>query len=233
MARNFDGVDDIIYSTYSTGITSYNWLVAVWVRTSVASGRVIVSAENASGTTRGGYVHPTLYVGRDGYLRWAAYDGGSRIVTTSFIVTDNIWRNVIGVCMWNNSLKLWVDGTFIGSVALGTYSDAQCWWKLAGLAGGNWTQGVHGYFPGEIANVRIYRFPAGFNITDDMVMQVYRSSFRRQPALRQYLFIWYPLWERGNPSFVLDHSGRYDNGTVIGTTYADDPVQIGGSMVAP
>jgi hypothetical protein len=58
-------------------------------------------------------------------------------------------------------------------------------------------------------------------------------AFRRQPALRQYLFIWYPLWERGNPSFVLDHSGRYDNGTVIGTTYVDDPVQIGGSMVIP
>jgi hypothetical protein len=96
-----------------------------------------------------------------------------------------------------------------------------------------WPYGLDGYFPGEIADVRIYRFPSGFNITDDMVMQVYRSSFRRQPALRQYLFIWYPLWERGNPSFVLDHSGRYDNGTVIGTTYVDDPVQIGGSLVTP
>jgi len=232
MARSFDGVDDIIYSAYSTGITSYNWLVSVWFRTSVASGKKIVGAENSQ-TSSGNYYHPHLYVGSDGYLRWVAYDGAYRIVTTSFTVTDNIWRNAIGVCMWNNSLKLWVGGIFIGSQTLGTLSDTQCWWKVGGYKNNGWLNGSDGYFPGEIADVRIYRFPAGFNITDDMVMQVYRSSFRRQPALRQYLFIWYPLWERGNPSFVLDHSGRYDNGTVIGTTYVNDPVQIGGSMVTP
>jgi hypothetical protein len=231
MARSFDGVDDNIYSTYSTGITSYNWLVSVWFRTSVASGKKIVGAENSQGSSAT-YFHPLLYVGTDGYLRWRIYDGARKIVVTPFTVTDNIWRNVIGVVMWNASIKLWVDGSFIGSLAIGTYTDAQCWWKVGGYkASGD--SGVDGYFPGEIADVRIYCFPLRFNITDDMVMQVYRSSFRRQPALRQYLFIWYPLWERGNPSFVLDHSGRYDNGTVIGTTYVDDPVQIGGSMVAP
>jgi hypothetical protein len=232
MARNFDGVDDIIYSTYSTGITSYNWLVSVWFRTSVASGKKIVGAENSQGTNAS-YSHPILYVGTDGYLRWRVYDGARKIIATTFTVTDNIWRNAIGVVMWNNSIRLWVNESFIGSVGVGTYSDAQCWWKLGGYKGGSGDYITDGYFPGAIADVRIYRFPSGFNITDDMVMQVYKSSFRRQPALRQYLFIWYPLWERENPSSVLDHSGRYDNGTVIGTTYADDPVQIGGSMVAP
>jgi hypothetical protein len=232
MARYFDGVDDIIYSTYSTGITSYNWLVSVWFRTSVASGKKIVGAES-SRTTPGGYTHPDLYVGTDGYLRWAAYDGGNKVVVTSFTVTDNVWRNAIGVCMWNGSVKLWVNGTLIGTVTLGTWSDAQCWWKVGGYKLAGFPNASDGYFPGEIADVRIYRFPSGFNITDDMVMQVYRSAFRRQPGLRQYLFIWYPLWERGSPSFVLDHSGRYDNGTLIGTAYVDDPVQIGGSMVTP
>jgi hypothetical protein len=232
MARNFDGVDDIIYSTYSTGITSYNWLVSVWFRTSVASGKKIVGAESRR-EEGGSYYHPHFYVGTDGFLRWAAYDVSYKIVATTFTVTDNVWRNAIGVCMWNNSLKLWVNGTLIGTVSIGTCQDTQCWWKVGGYKSGAWAQGLDGYFPGEIADVRIYRFPSGFNITDDMVMQVYKSSFRRQPALRQYLFIWYPLWERGNPSFVLDHSGRYDNGTVIGTTYVDDPVQIGGSLVAP
>jgi hypothetical protein len=232
MARSFDGVDDIIYNTYSTGITSYNWLVSVWFRTSVASGKKITSPEGAR-TTPGNYYHPVLYVGENGYLYWGAFDGSQRIVVTNFTVTDNVWRNVIGVCMWNNSVKLWVNGTFIGSATLGTYFDNQCWWKVGGYKLDTWLNGLDGYFPGEIADVRIYRFPSGFNITDDMVMQVYQSAFRRQPALRQYLFIWYPLWERGSPSFVLDHSGRYDNGTLIGTAYVDDPVQIGGSMVTP
>jgi hypothetical protein len=231
MARNFDGVDDIIYSTYSTGITSYNWLVSVWFRTSVASGKKIVGAEDSRGSG-GSYFHPLLYVGTDGCLRWRIYDGVRRSIATPFTVTDNIWRNAIGVVMWNVSIKLWVNGSFINSLAIGTYTDAQCWWKVGGYKSGG-DGGVDGYFPGEIADVRIYRFPSGFNITDDMVMQVYQSAFRRQPALRQYLYIWYPLWERGNPSFVLDHSGRYDNGTVIGTTYVDDPVQIGGSLVTP
>jgi hypothetical protein len=53
MARNFDGVDDIIYSTYSTGITSYNWLVSVWFRTSVASGKKIVGAEDTRASSPG------------------------------------------------------------------------------------------------------------------------------------------------------------------------------------
>ena len=232
MARSFDGVDDIIVSARSSGITSYNWLVSVWFQTSVASGKKIVGAEN-SPSIGAGYYRPVLYVGTDGLLRWGAYADSTKIVVTSFTVTDNIWRNAIGVCMWNNSLKLWVDGVFIGSVILATYPDALCWWKVGGYKLGGWTAGSDGYFPGKIADVRIYRFPLGFNITDDMVIQVYKSSFRRQPALSQYLYIWYPLWERGNTPLVLDHSGRYNNGTVIGTIYADDPVQIGGSMVTP
>jgi hypothetical protein len=226
MARSFDGVDDIIYNTYSTDITTYNWLVSVWFRTSVASGKKIVGAE-------GQHYHPHFYVGTDGYLRWVVYDSTFRIITTPFTVTDGIWRNAIGVYMVNNSIKLWVNGIFIATVVASGALNFQGVWKIGGFKLKGWPNGSDGYFPGEIADVRIYRFPSGFNITDDMVMQVYRSSFRRQPALRQYLFIWYPLWERGNPSFVLDHSGRYDNGTLIGTTYADDPVQIGGSMVAP
>jgi hypothetical protein len=231
MARYFDGVDDIIYSAYSTGITSYNWLVSVWFRTSVASGKKIVGAEDAQ-TAGAGYHHPVLYVGTTGRLRWGAFDGAQKIVTTSFNVTDNIWRHVIGVVMWNNSVKLWVNGGLIESVALGNYQNAQFWWKVGGYRL-SWSSGSDGYFPGAIADVRIYRFPSGFNITDDMVMQVYRSAFRRQPALKEYLFIWYPLWERGYPPYVADHSGRFDNGVLVGTTYVDDPVQIGGSLAAP
>jgi hypothetical protein len=232
MARYFDGVDDGIVSSQKVYIQSYNWLVSVWFRTSVASGKKIIGGEDYGQNYA--YYHPHLYVDTDGYLRWGAWDGSPKIVVTSFTVTDNIWRNAIGVVMWNDSVKLWVDGNFIGSQAIGQWQNVQVYWKIAHYKLYNWPGSSNdGYFPGEIADVRIYAFPSGFNITDDMAMQVYRSSFRRQPALRQYLYIWYPLWERGNPSFVLDHSGRYDNGTVIGTTYVDDPVQIGGSLVAP
>jgi hypothetical protein len=71
MARYFDGVDDIITSANTTGITSYNWIVACWFRTSVASGKKIVGAE----VIGQGYFHPHLYVGTDGRLYWGAYDG--------------------------------------------------------------------------------------------------------------------------------------------------------------
>jgi hypothetical protein len=228
MARYFDGIDDGIVSSQQVYIQSYNWLVSVWFRTSVASGRKIVGAES------GDYYHPHLYVDTNGYLRWGCWDGERKTITTPFTVTDNVWRNAIGVVMWNNSIKLWVDGNYIGGQSFGQWQNVQLYWKLAHYKLIDWPgSSGDGYFTGEIADVRIYRFPLGFNITDDIVIQVYKSSFRRQPALRQYLYIWYPLWERSNPSSVLDHSGRYDNGTVIGTTYVDDPVQIGGSMVTP
>jgi hypothetical protein len=52
MARYFDGVDDGIVSSQGVYIQSYNWLVSVWFRTSVASGKKIIGAEGASGNTK-------------------------------------------------------------------------------------------------------------------------------------------------------------------------------------
>ena len=225
MARYFDGVDDIITSANTTGVTSYNWIVACWFRTSVASGKKIVGAE----VIGQGYFHPHLYVGTDGRLYWGAYDGVPKTVTTPFTVIDNVWRMAVGVCWWNNSVRLWVDGQFIGSNALRTYSDANCNWRI----GGYYSWGGSGYFPGAVADVRIYRLPLDVSIMDEMVEAIIKSMYRRNPALRQYLYIWYPLWERGIPSYVLDHSGRYDNGSVVGTTYVDDPPQLAGSLVTP
>ena len=232
MARYFDGVDDTIVSFKNTGVTSYNWIVACWFRTNVASGKLIVSAEN-SRTSSVSYAHPVLYVGTDGYLRWGAWDGAARVVVTSFTVIDNVWRMVIGTCQWNNSVKMWVNGNFIGSTTLGTYSDATCWWKLGSYKGSGFPNAVNGYFPGEVADVRIYRLPLSVSITDGMVEAIIKSMYHRNPALRQYLYIWYPLWERGTPSHVLDHSSRYDNGELFGTNYVDDPVQLAGSLVTP
>jgi len=226
MARYFDGVDDIITSANTVAIQSYHWIVACWFRTSVASGKKIVGAEFD-------HYHPHLYVGTDGYLYWVVYDGGFKMITTSFVVVDNVWRMAVGVCQWNNSIRLWVDGQFIGTVSIGSSVAFNGYWRIGGYKLRYWKNGSDGYFPGEVADVRIYRLPLSVSITDAMVEAIIKSMYCRNPALRQYLYIWYPLWERGIPSYVLDHSGRYDNGSVVGTTYVDDPPQLAGSLVSP
>jgi len=234
MARSFDGVDDIIISQGSTGISSYRWIVGVWFRTSAALGRKIIGAESGNTPTEGIYHHPHLYVGTDGKLYWGAFDGSVKLVITPFTVTDNVWRCAVGVCIWNSYVMLFVDGQLIGTTSLGTYQDATCWWKIGGYnLHTSWPNGGYGFFPGEIGEVRVYRFPTSFQITDSVIETIVKSMYRRRPAAQDYLYLYYPLWEKGNPSFFLDHSGRYDNGTRYGTTYADDPPRLGGSMVAP
>jgi len=154
--QTFDGNNDYIYTTNLFN-DPQEFTISAWFRTSSASGRKIVGFESDQTGTGSVNWDRHLYVGTDGYVYFGAYDGDPVDVAVSTnTLNDNLWHHVVGVRDdTTNNLYLYVDGNYNDTTA-NTFAEAGTgYWRIGSYKTTGWTNGVDGYFPGTVDEVRI------------------------------------------------------------------------------
>ena len=171
---NFDGVNDYGYSpAYSADSRSYT--VEVWFRSSVASGKSLIAANNVATGAVSNYDR-MIYMGTDGKLRFGHYDGNVEVTTDTITTNDNNWHHAVGT--WDgSSLKLYRDNNLVStnSAANASTDNGTRYWIVAGRRTVSWPSGsslaVH-YTPADIPIVRVYW---GTALTASEVQQNYNA----------------------------------------------------------
>jgi hypothetical protein len=176
-----DGTANYISTTNNATVPN-NVTVQVWFKTTVASGKKIISYEDAQTGTAGSNYDRMLWVGTDGKLRFAMYDGTVRIAVSTATVTDGAWHQAVGV--EDNTahlLTLYLDGVAV-SIATGTTPQSYTgWWRIGSYAiatAAGYTASAAGYFPGSVDEARVSTAvrAAGW-ITTDYANQNSPSTF--------------------------------------------------------
>jgi len=152
----FDGSNDFISTTNSVN-NPQTYTVAAWFKTSTGGGKKIIGFESSQ-VGAGGNYDRNLYIGTDNKIYFGQVDGANiRVATSPSTYNDNIWHYIVGTFGSEGStIRLYVDGV---SVATGVAAFAQNytgWWKIGGINLNLWTNGVNGYYTGNIAAAHVY-----------------------------------------------------------------------------
>ena len=154
-ALTFNGTSDYIYTT--TQFTNpQGFTTSAWFKTSTASGHKIVGFEsNQTGTASANYDR-MLYMGTDGKVYAAAYNGQIYTATSTNTLADGNWHYVVGSFLdTGNVLKLYVDGLLNNSTTVGGYENSTGYWRMGSYKLTGWTAAADGYFTGTIDETHI------------------------------------------------------------------------------
>jgi hypothetical protein len=156
----FNGTSDYAYSTYSyapnTTVNATTTTYACWVQTSTASGKKVFGFEYVQSGTGGSYSYDKqMWVGTNALVYIGAYNAGYRTVA-GFPITDGTWHYLVFV--YNAaapSMSLYIDGIFCGSTPY-VSGDQAIWLRIGSYQTSGWTNGVTGYWPGNMAIFQKY-----------------------------------------------------------------------------
>ncbi len=158
-AATFSGVSMDQITTTKTYNNPQDFSVASWVRTSSASGHNFVGFEKMRASPSTNYDR-LLYVDLDGKVRFALFTGTQTTIPSTNAVTDGVWHHVIGThSSAGGVMKMYVDGVLQGTVNGVTAENwgSPGYWKIGGYSNNAWPRGAgHGYFTGDIDDVRVY-----------------------------------------------------------------------------
>jgi len=176
---NFDGSNDYGYSPSFTA-DGRNYTLEVWFKTSTASGKCFIAANNiVTGESISNYDR-MIYIGTDGKLRFGHYDGNQEVATDTVTTNDNNWHHAVGT--WDGtSLKFYRDNNLVStnSAANASTDSGTRYWIIAGRRNKAWpsadSSDLH-YTPVDISIVRIYW---GKSLTSSEIARNYNAIRRR------------------------------------------------------
>ena len=172
----FDGTNDQLLlentPTQPTGITlgssTTPWMVNVWLKTSVVGG---ASNSNFPVLTNrsGGPVYSSLGIGPGGVLKYAHYSGSWLVESGSRSINNNQWHMATWVNKDNNTLDMYVDGTFDRTVSSSLFGGGNI--NPVDVIGNSW---AGSFLNASIASVAIYKRSSLFTSTE--VLQNYNAT---------------------------------------------------------
>jgi len=150
-----DGSNDYIYTANSFA-NSQEFTIEVWFKTGTASGKKPLGFENVQSGEAGTNWDRHIYIGTDGRLYFGCYSGATDTAVSTATYTDNVWHHAVGVRNdTNNTLYLYVDGSEVDTAANPNAEVFTGYWRIGSYKTTGWTNGVDGYFPGSVDEVRI------------------------------------------------------------------------------
>ena len=171
----FDGINGqmLLENTPAqpTGITlgssTTPWMVNVWLKTNVVGG---AGTSNFPVLTNrsGGPVYSNLGIGPGGVLKYAHYSGSWLVESGSRSINDNQWHMATWVNKDNNTLDMYVDGTFDRTVSSSIVGGGNI--NPVDVIGNSW---ANSYLNASIASVAIYKRSDLFTTTE--VLQNYNA----------------------------------------------------------
>ena len=128
-----------------------------WIKTSTTNGGKILGFEDTAGPTGSNYDH-MIYMANNGQLLFGVYTGSTQTIQTPASYNDNKWHHVVAT-QDAGGMKLYVDGTLVGTNPTTTNQSYQGYWRLGGGNLNGWPgQPSSQYFAGQADDVAIYSF---------------------------------------------------------------------------
>lgn len=161
-ALRFADVKDNFVSTTTAYNNPTTLTFSTFFKTSVACGQKIFGFESSQFGVSSEYDR-VMYVGTDGKLKYGHWSGGSQLVTSTAIVTDNQWHQGAITLDASNVYILYLDK--VPQMALQVAPQQYVgYWRIGGSNftsyGGCWTlsdcAGGFGAFDGDISDIRVY-----------------------------------------------------------------------------
>lgn len=154
---NFDGINDYV-STANLITNPTTFTVDVTFKTTSTNGAKIIGFENAQTGEASGSFDRMFYVGTNGKLYWASYDGTLQTIVSSSTVNDGNWHNAIVVAN-GSSISAYLDGVSMGTpISMGTPVNYNGYWRLGSFKTVTWPNAAasNGYFLGSISRATVY-----------------------------------------------------------------------------
>lgn len=170
----FDGTNDqlLLENTpaQSTGIQlgtgNAPWMVNVWLKTS-AAGDGLLGTFPVLTNRSGGPVYGAMGIGPAGVLKYSHYSGSWLTKSGSISINNNQWHMATWVNKDNNTLDMYVDGTFDRTVSSSIVGLPNPVDVIAGSWAGT-------YLNASIASVAIYKRSSLF--TAQEILQNYNAT---------------------------------------------------------
>jgi hypothetical protein len=165
-AYEFDGTDDYIYSIMGNLPNAYT--IAIYVKPSISNG---ISGFSDSVPTDGTH-EKEFYTNSNGTVSFRAYDGSSKVVTSSTNICDGNWHHILVTAKDNDYCKLYINGVYESQVAVGTLYNS--------YSTGYFTLGIESetsnYLNGKISDVLIY----SYDLSSSEVSELYNITSQRK-----------------------------------------------------
>ena len=152
-ALTFDGSDDYINTT--NGLTNPQvFTTQAWVKTSSASGKVVVGFESGKTGTGSSNYDRTLFLDTTGKAGVGVYDGSADRAARGGSVANNAWHLVVGTFdTATDTLAIYVDGSLM-TVVTATTAENYTGYLRIGSYKTDHSSTSAGYFPGQVDEVR-------------------------------------------------------------------------------
>ena len=149
-AAQFNGSDQFVASNAAFSDPSV-YSTEAWFRTSTTTGgKIIGFGDNPTGSS--GSYDRHVYLQDDGKLVFGAYTGQLNVVTSAAAYNDNQWHHVVAT-QSGNGMKLYVDGSLIGT---NPQTGAQAYTGYWKIGGDNTWGSSSAYLNGSIDEVAVY-----------------------------------------------------------------------------
>lgn len=167
MAAAFNGSSSYVTPPGNLLTAAQYQTISLWFKTSSANGVLWSSSADSPGSTTTKSFNPELYIGSDGKLVGAFWDGTASDVMTSAAAVDNgQWHNAV-LADTGAGQQLYLDGQQIGTLSKGFASHTQTGNFIgAGYLGGSWpdepdynpgsSTGYGFFFNGDIADAAMW-----------------------------------------------------------------------------
>jgi uncharacterized repeat protein (TIGR01451 family) len=149
-----DGSNDYV-STKTSFANPQTLTLSLWFKTTSANSRKLLGFESSQTGTGSVNYDRHIWIGSDSKIRDGIYDGSSvQEVTTSGTYNNGSWHYAV-LTFGSNTLKLYVNGSLIGSVSTTGAENTTGYFRLGSYKLSGWTSGSNGFFGGSLDEARV------------------------------------------------------------------------------
>ncbi|MET0861431.1 MAG: LamG-like jellyroll fold domain-containing protein [Microbacterium sp.] len=150
-----NGAQNSTIATTVSGGSSSTFATELWFRTNTTSGGKLIGFEDTQ-TGNGSNYDKQIYMTNSGTLIFGVYTGGFAFVQTPATYNNGAWHHVVAV-QDSTGMKLYVDGSLVGSNGTATNQPFTGFWRVGGGNLNSWpSQPSNSYFSGSIDEAAVY-----------------------------------------------------------------------------
>ncbi|MFT4081941.1 MAG: PKD domain-containing protein [Nocardioides sp.] len=143
--------------------------LAIWFKTtSTQGGRLLGYSSSATGSSSSYDRH--LYLRNDGTLVFGAYTGVENTVTSTAAYNDGAWHQAVATLSPSDGMKLYVDGSLVGTNSNGSAQSFIGYWRVGG--DNVWSGASTGNLTGSLDEAAVF----GTALTADQVSALYAAA---------------------------------------------------------
>lgn len=150
-ATTFNGSNGLVVAQHPW-VAPSEYTAEVWFKTTTSSGGKLIGYGNATSGLSSTYDRH-VWMQNNGKLSFGVNAGSQQTITSPLSYRDGLWHQVVAT-QGADGMKLYVDGTLVGSNPATTAQAYSGYWRIGGDR--NWSGATSSYLNGTLDEVAIY-----------------------------------------------------------------------------